>query len=333
MKCPNCNEESSEGATFCEGCGSTLAPSAAGGSKDPKIECQQCHAGPGCIDGEGFCTSCGARRTASPRDHFHQVITAQTAGVSDIGLKHHENQDYMALGASSGKVALVVCDGVSNSQNSMAGSKAASEAARDRIIAEIAAGDGDPDEVLKLAMNDAQSAICKVPFTPVASDSDLPPAQATIVGALVVGRRITVGWVGDSRAYWVNRKVARQLTIDDSWYNYAVAPLPEGLGMSPADASKHKLSHALLQSLGAANDGKNPGVAPNARTLNLTESGVLLVTTDGFWNYVKNEDHLVKLVNQLPRDTDALTLANHLVNFARQAGGHDNITVVAAIFS
>jgi serine/threonine protein phosphatase PrpC len=328
IKCPNCGEESEAGANFCEGCGSTLAAAAAGATSDPKIECPQCHAGPGCIDAQGFCTSCGTRRKADPRDDFIEVISARVAGVCNIGCKYKENQDYMALGTANGDLVLIVCDGVSSSQNSMAGSKAASETARDLIISEVKSGITDPDDTMKRAIHAAQEAICKVPFKPIVNDNDLPPAQATFVGALVQGKRVTVGWVGDSRAYWATRTAARQISVDDSWVNWAVS---EG-GMTREQAEKDKRAHAILESLGAANDGSNPGVEPDVRTLNMSESGMLLVVSDGFWNYVKSQEHLVQLINQLPAGTDALTLARHLVNFARQAGGHDNITVVVAIF-
>ncbi len=80
---------------------------------------ENCHAGSGCIDAEGHCTNCGTKRKLAPRDHFHQAISATVAGVSDIGMKYKENQDYMALGEKSGSLALVVCDGMSNSQNPM----------------------------------------------------------------------------------------------------------------------------------------------------------------------------------------------------------------------
>ena len=100
--------------------------------------------------------------------------------------------------------------------------------------------------------------------------------------------------------------------------------------MSREEAEKHKLSHAVTRSLGAAEDGTDPGVeAPEMRTLNITGKGTLVVCSDGLWNYLKNEEHLRSLVAQTAQ-ADALTAARKLVTFAREAGGHDNITAVVA---
>lgn len=348
MQCTVCNEANDEGADYCEACGTPLNEAAkhtatdaqASGQPakavDPTIECPCCHAGPGCIDDQGHCTNCGTKRKAAPRDHFFQALSASVAGVSDIGMKYRENQDYMALGEKGGVLALVVCDGVSNSQNPMIGSKAASELARDLLLAGSARS--DLDVLFNEAVVASQEAICKVSYDKNNVDKEgkpVLPAQATFVAALVQGRRVTIGWVGDSRAYWISDAACQQLTSDHSWFNWAIA---EG-GFSRADAEADKRAHAITRSLGAAEDGTNPGIdPPDIRTLNVTRSGsgnfagTLVVCSDGLWNYLKDEEHLRSLVSKWSQggQVDALTVARKLVTFAREAGGHDNITAVVA---
>ncbi len=340
-KCPisSCGCESADDSNFCEECGTPLGdasatPAANAAPVSPEKVCPSCKAGPVFIDAEGFCTQCGTQRKRPPRDHFEVVLSpaVKTAGVSDIGKKHHDNEDYFAIGEHEGKLALVVCDGTSNSQNPMLGSKAASEAARDSLLEALKAGEiTDPDAVVEKAVFVAQEAICKTPFTPGhpgKRGEPLPPAQATMVIALVIGRRITIGWVGDSRAYWCSASGVRQLTSDHSWVNEIVAAGK----MSREEAEKHKLAHAITQSLGAADDGSNPGVEGSVLTFNLTESGRLLVVSDGFWNYADKEAQVAQLMTQFSADVTPLTLARALVDFANKAGGHDNITVVASQF-
>lgn len=337
MQCSVCNEPNDDDASYCEGCGTPLtdaakhstSDTASGGAAkavDPLIECPGCHAGPGCIDAEGHCTNCGTKRKMAPRDHFHQALSAKVAGVSDIGMKYKENQDFMALGEQSGCLALVVCDGMSNSQNPMKGAKAAAELARDMLIS--GSDRSDVDTLFKEVADACQEAICKTPFDVNNVDREgrmILPAQSTFVAALVQGRRVTVGWIGDSRAYWISDSGCQQLTHDHSWLNEAIAG-----GMSREEAEKNKLSHAITRSLGAADDGTDPGVeAPEMRTLNITGKGTLVVCSDGLWNYLKNEEHLRSLIAQTAQ-ADALTAARKLVTFAREAGGHDNITAVVA---
>lgn len=336
MNCPTCNcADNAPQAKFCEECGSALSRSATGESKVQAdrhgLRCANCGAGPSATDDSGFCTQCGNRRRKPERDHFEDLLSSKVAGVSDIGMKYHENQDYFALGkAPAGELVLVVCDGVSRSQNPMDGSKRSSDVAREHLIEELSKGCENPDEALKQALLAAQEAICQVPFTSGATDKagdPLPPAQATIVSAIVKDRRISIGWVGDSRAYWVSDSSARQLTTDHSWVNEVVAAGE----MSLVEAQSHKNARAITQSLGADMDGSNPGVKPDALTLNLSERGVLLIVSDGFYQYADNAK-ISSLLKEMPKGTDALTISRRLVEFARQAGGHDNITVVAAIF-
>ena len=40
----------------------------------------------------------------------------------------------------------------------------------------------------------------------------------------------------------------------------------------------------------------------------------------------------MRLVRKVPSGSNALVAANHLLEFARDSTGHDNITVVVAIF-
>jgi serine/threonine protein phosphatase PrpC len=333
LNCTNCGEQNEASANFCEGCGSTLKAEAV--AADASGDCPTCKAGPGCIDDDGCCTVCGTKRKAAPRDHFHQVISAQVAGVSDIGCRYKENQDYLAIGQAPGKLALVVSDGVSNSQNPMIGSKAAAEAALAVLLAapdQAQAAAADDRDLFARATDAAQAAICKTPYDATTFGRDgqaLMPAQATLVCAYVdtTSRKVMVGWVGDSRAYWLSGSTCTQLTVDHSWYNWAIT---EG-GMSPQAAKDDARSHSIIRSLGAADDGSSEGleVDCDVRVLNASGKGTLVLCSDGLWNYLADEKHLSTLIDSYGK-VDALTVARRLVTFAREAGGHDNISCIIA---
>jgi len=269
VNCHICNEPNDPGSEFCEGCGSPLTAAARhnggndGKAVDPLKECPDCQAGPACIDEEGHCTNCGTKRKAGPRDHFFSALSATVAGVSDIGIKYKENQDFMAIGEKAGVLALVVCDGVSNSQNPMKASKAAAELARDQLL--VGGSRSDLELLYQEVLVACQEAVCKVPYDANALGKDgkmVLPAQATFVAALVQGKRVTIAWVGDSRAYWIceteSTKSCQQLTSDHSWVNWAVS---EG-GLTKAEAEADSRAHAITRSLGAAEDGTNPGIDP-----------------------------------------------------------------------
>jgi serine/threonine protein phosphatase PrpC len=79
----------------------------------------------------------------SSRDHA-EVDLGPAAGVSDRGLRHHRNEDAMALAAEQAPdgptVVAVVCDGVSSSARPDQASLVASEAAMPVLVAAVQAG-------------------------------------------------------------------------------------------------------------------------------------------------------------------------------------------------
>src|SRR6266487_4648576 len=84
----------------------------------------------------------------STRDHA-EVDLGPAAGVSDRGLRHHRNEDAMALAAEQAPdgpaVMAVVCDGVSYSAHPDQASLVAAEAALPVLAAAVKAG-GDLGE-------------------------------------------------------------------------------------------------------------------------------------------------------------------------------------------
>ena len=79
----------------------------------------------------------------SPRDHA-EVDLGPAAGVSDRGLRHHRNEDAMALAAEQAPggpaVVAVVCDGVSSSARPDEASQVAAHAALPVLVAAVQAG-------------------------------------------------------------------------------------------------------------------------------------------------------------------------------------------------
>jgi serine/threonine protein phosphatase PrpC len=55
--------------------------------------------------------------------------------------------------------------------------------------------------------------------------------------------------------------------------------------------------------------------------------GHLVLCSDGFWNVAPEPGRLAELVGRQPPGGDALGLARGLVEYARDRGGRDDITV------
>ena len=208
---------------------------------------------------------------------------------------------------------LVVCDGVSSSTAAARASAAAVAAFRDAAFAAIARGD-DLAAAAAGAAEAAQSAVVAIPYP-----EDSPAPAATLMAALVRGGRAVLAWAGDSRAYRLDAPPSL-LTRDDSWYNDIV----ERGVLTPDQARRHKYAHAIVNSLGGLAEGD--AFAANFREVDLPAGSLLLLCSDGLWNYAETPEALAALV---PAEGAAVEICRSLVAFANREGGHDNISAVA----
>ncbi len=311
MQCSKCGTTVQVGDRFCEECGTPLIDisKSTGG-------CEKCGAGPEVIDADGFCSNCGFRRENRQDDRFEVVTSPNLAGITDRGLRHHCNEDYLACTQIDRRNAyvLVVCDGVSSSSSPDVAAKTAAESTCMALTAAVETRNfASLQEAMKLAIAEAMASVCSIPYT---KNMDAEPPSTTIVAAVVVDRTATIGWLGDSRAYWISPNGSRQLTRDDSWISDVVLSGE----MSEAEARKSPHAHAITRWLGADAMDLEASVV----NFDIPGSGHLLLCTDGLWNYAQDISHIDALVNS---DADAVTVARRLVEFALRSGGHDNISV------
>ncbi|MFC1399971.1 MULTISPECIES: PP2C family serine/threonine-protein phosphatase [Streptacidiphilus] len=273
------------------------------------------------IDADGYCEACG-RAQPRPRDHQERALAGVT-GVSDRGHRHHRNEDAFAVAATSRPggspaVVAVVCDGVSSATRPDEASQAAADTASEYLLEALESG-ADPKPAMHAAIMAAAQRVEEL-----ANEGPLEPSRnspaCTIVSAIAADGEVTVGWVGDSRAYWFpdERAGSERLTVDDSW---AARMVEAGL-MEEAEAYADARAHAITGWLGA--DAVE--VEPHTTVFAPPSAGVVLICTDGLWNYWESAADLGAVVPADAR-TRPLEAAQELVRFACERGGHDNITV------
>jgi len=243
------------------------------------------------------------------------ALSADFAGVSDRGLKHQRNEDRFGMRQADAGYVLVVCDGVSSSTQSEEASSAVvehvSQSLETTLLRHSASG---PERNVRVAIQEAQTALEKM--TP-AGAADCP--STTVVAALVNGVDVTLGWAGDSRAYWIDEGGdTRQLTTDHSWMNDVVA----SGAMTLEAASQHQNAHGITRWLGA--DAGENAQAEVVR-FKIPGPGILLLCTDGLWNYAQEPAELGRMLQSPDASID---VARRLIDFANGCGGHDNITAV-----
>jgi serine/threonine protein phosphatase PrpC len=344
MRCPHCDDEVHAGDRYCEACGYDLVGGGAPGSPEPEPEpvplrwlssaraeraCPEC--GGTSFGEEGYCDGCG-KRPATGREHSELDLDV-IAAASDIGHRHRHNEDAVGIGLLPGIAVVVVCDGVSSSDRPDTASYAAVDAAVPALLDALRDEPGEPDRALRLAAGAAQAAAALAAGT----DPGPNPPSSTFVAAVVTAETVTVGWVGDSRAYWLPDQLPGDaptvtagragagtgtvglapvcLTTDD---NVAGA---SGLSTveRPAGAAG-----ALVRWLGAdAGD-----TAPHLSTVRPSAPGRVLVCSDGLFRYRPNP---VDLAAATPTGTP-IEVARALVDLALAAGGEDNVSVAVLPF-
>jgi len=322
--CPACAEPIGVADVFCEACGHPLRAAPPAVTTADADACANCGAAATERDSDGYCLRCGHLR---PRGTEHLEIDAGTvAAVSDKGHRHHRNEDAVVIRTGDGHAVIVVCDGVSQSANPDQASASAATAVADHVTAALAE---DPEAaldsiaaMLETAVTAGRQAVLAVPAVEPGGYADAP--SSTLVAAVVRGDGLAVANVGDSRAYWVDAAQTRQLTVDDSLAQEAIAG-----GVSPADALAAPGAHTLTRWLGA--DAVEAG--PHVSTVSPAEPGRLLVCSDGLWNYAEDPDELHRLVTGGPAGETAIEACRRLVQVALDAGGADNVTVALALLT
>ncbi|PPS70011.1 PP2C family serine/threonine-protein phosphatase [Streptomyces sp. MH60] len=307
----------------------TAAPAPPAAPAAAEKVCVACRAGR--VDDDGYCENCGHAQPRE-RDHMEQE-SGPVAAVSDRGLRHHRNEDAFSVGRTAlpdGAPASVaiVCDGVSSATRPDDASLAASRAAGESLLGALPRGT-HPQQAMHDAILAASRAVNALADEPATAREQAPHQNApacTLVGAVVTAGLLVVGWVGDSRVYWVpadRTTPPARLTEDDSWAAQMVAA---GL-MSEAEAYADERAHAITGWLGA--DAYE--LEPHTASFKPDRPGVVVVCTDGLWNYAESAEEMAEA---MPLDAAVRPLhgARVLVGHALDGGGHDNVTVALLPF-
>src|SRR5262249_23280650 len=197
--------------------------------------------------------------------------------------------------------------GASSASRPDAAAQAAAHDATRTLLGALADG-VDPETASTAAARAAQAAATLVAGPQPGSN----PPSCTFVCATVTAQGVTVGWVGDSRAYWLpdSGRGPAGLTVDDS--------LAGRVGAAALDApggADYPQGTALVRWLGA--DARD--TAPHLRTFVPPGPGRILVCSDGLSRYCPV---VADLAAAAPAGRPLAT-ARHLVQLALDEGGDD----------
>jgi serine/threonine protein phosphatase PrpC len=227
----------------------------------------------------------------------------ESAGRTDPGRVRRRNEDAFVLDPP----LFAVADGMGGAQAGEVASRLAAAAFREYHEADRLA----PDQRLQAIIQEANRRI----FERARADSDVSGMGTTVTAALLTGRRLTLGHVGDSRAYRIRDGELEQLTEDHS----LVGDLMRSGRLTPEEADSHPQRSVITRALGT-----DPEVSIDTITVDAEPGDLFLLCSDGLTTMVTDED-ILGILSAAPTLDDA---ARELVRAANTGGGEDNVTVV-----
>lgn len=258
------------------------------------------------------------------------VVELEAFGKSDVGQVRDGNEDAFAIGdldrgelwdgevaaRASGErgLVLVVCDGMGGAS---AGEVAAELATR-TVWREMREARHTPEpEVYARLLRRAVRVANRRIFDEAQGADNLRGMGTTVTCAGVVGTRLVIAQVGDSRVYVLREGALVQVTRDQS----LVSALVNAGQLHPTEAQGYPASSAILQALGVG-----PDVEPSLSWVDLRRGDRVLACSDGLHGQLGDS----AICAILGGAKSARAAAESLVAAARAAGGNDNITAVCA---
>lgn len=231
---------------------------------------------------------------------------------SDIGLVRHTNQDACKSGSfTSDSAWAVVCDGMGGANGGNIASGLAVEKISGQILSSYHEGmtDNFIKNLITSAIYNANLTIHDQSLTDVA----LSGMGTTVVAAIIFGGIAHIAHAGDSRAYLITADDIKQLTIDHSM----VQQMVDNGDITEQQAKKHPQKNIITRALGVESS-----IQIDYCENEFSSDCRLLICTDGLTNYVDAAQ-----IHGLSKQMDASSLADKLVELAKNCGGSDNITV------
>jgi protein phosphatase len=232
------------------------------------------------------------------------VTLGAYARASDTGKKRRRNEDSYVVAPP----IFAVADGMGGAQAGEVASKLAAAALEDTD-----SGSSSGQERVVSLIQEANRRV----YARANTDPATSGMGTTMTVALVEGQVVTIGHVGDSRAYLVRAGRLEQLTEDHSLVN----ELLKSGKLSPQEAETHPQRSVITRAVGT-----DPDVDVDAFTVDALEGDVFLLCSDGLTDMVDDEG-ILDVVERYHDDLDRV--AKSLVSAANRGGGEDNITVIA----
>lgn len=227
-------------------------------------------------------------------------------GITDRGNVRKQNQDVFYHWGDDTNALALVCDGMGGA---LSGNVASAMAAQ-KFVEILSSTTGTVEERMNTALQAANTAV----RTRSKQDPHCRGMGTTLVAAFAKQGEAYVVNVGDSRCYHIGADGIRQVTRDHS----LVEKMVELGHITREEARNHPHKNIITRALGTEDT-----VTGDFYEERLAPGDLLLLCSDGLSNEVP-EELLLEICRAVPADERCAALLEK----AKAAGAHDNVTVV-----
>jgi serine/threonine protein phosphatase PrpC len=246
--------------------------------------------------------------------------------AQSIGMERDHNEDalFILTGHADGQEAMpdfglfMVADGMGGHRSGEVASAISVRTVAKHLTTDSILNLFDPNgrseerslhELIRAALEDANQSVV----------DQVPGGGTTLTAAILIGEQLTIGHVGDSRAYVFDGNGPQVITRDHS----LVERLRELGQLTPDEAATHPQRNVLYRAIG---QGANLEVDVVSHPV--PRGGYILLCSDGLWGVITDEA-IQQIIYSAPSPQVA---CEELVRAANAAGGPDNITALLIYF-
>jgi protein phosphatase len=233
------------------------------------------------------------------------LIVAEEAHKTDTGRQRHANEDSYFARAP----VFAVADGMGGAQAGEVASRIAAGAFERRgQVADETPAEGQLEQIAQAANSEIHRL--------AQEDSSRAGMGTTLTAAMLRDDEVSLGHVGDSRAYLFRDGELKRLTKDHS----LVEELRRQGRLTEEQAEEHPQRSIITRAL-----GPEPSVNVDTMTFPARDGDVYLLCSDGLTTMVSDDE-----IRRILAESKSLrTAVSKLVEAANRGGGRDNITAVA----
>lgn len=240
-------------------------------------------------------------------------MTFKIGAATDIGRKRSQNQDSIAAHPELG--LFIVADGMGGHRGGETASAMVVELVPETVRSSVAQNGWNPREVISRAISQASQQI----FQRSQQQPQLQGMGTTAVAFLFKSSRLTIGHVGDSRAYFFRNGSLWQLTRDHSLVQ---EKLRAGI-ITREEVKTDRMKNVITRSVGF-----EPDVNVELYELEAQPGDQFLLCSDGLSGLIEDPQIADILRKNRQGSNDLQGTVAELIASANANGGDDNISTV-----